>query len=214
MSLVFSLVLTLGPAAYAAPPRIIRSVDIWGQPSSVAETAGRPLGQTLALFRSTRHAAPLPAPAPPMLPLSVVAAHLRGDPGVPMLEQTRLVSTPAGALYLVPTAHGWLCWQGTGFATCHRGLLSQRVTYDYYSTSTGLAVVGIAADDVATVTLHWGSHSRAARLRDNVFYVARPLTLPPASPLSPPAGTSLPPPGKLVISYRDRSHPAATVVLR
>jgi len=188
------------------PPRHISAgVDIWGQPSRSLEVADRPLGKTIALFRGAQAAVPLPAPAGPGRPLAVVAANLQGNPGRLLLGETRRAATGAGEVYLVPTARGWLCVQAPSFATCHRGLLRQGVTWDFYSTSGGLDVIGVAADDVRSVSLTWGKEHRNARLVHNVFFVNRPLSL--------TSTQHIPPLGRLVVSYRG-TRPSASVRLR
>jgi hypothetical protein len=200
-----ALALAAAAASAAAPPRPITGVDVFGQPSRAAETAGRPLVRTIGVFRSAGAAARLPAPHGPMRPLAAVAAGFRGRPGALLVGETRRVPTAAGPVYLVPTARGWVCVQGPRFETCHRGLLRQAVTWSFYSTATGLDVVGVAADDVRSVTLIWGGGRRRAQLARNVFFVRRPF-----------AATSvahLPPLGRLAITYRDGRRPT-TVELR
>jgi hypothetical protein len=132
--------------------------------------------------------------------LAMVAAHMRGDPGRLLLAKTRRVSTPVGAVYLVPTDRGWVCAQGQSFATCHHGLLRAGVTWSFYSTSSGIDVVGIAADDVSRVVLAGGGRRWTAQLHDNVFFVSRTLAIGSAS--------HLPPFGTLTVSYRGRSRVA------
>jgi hypothetical protein len=119
---------------------------------------------------------------------------MRGNPGALMLAKTRRVVTAAGPIYLVPTAHGWLCVQGPTFQTCHRGLLRQGVTWSFYSTPTGLDVIGIAANNVRSVGLAWGTQRRQAQLARNVFFVQRPLSITSAQ--------HLPPLGLLTVTYR------------
>jgi hypothetical protein len=193
-------------AAQAAPPhqQTTSSIDVWGAPSRSAEIPVRPLGGDLRLFRSTASVASLPAGKPmPMEPLAVVAAQLLGHPGKLLPAETRRVVTGAGSIYLVPTDRGWICVQAQEFETCHRGLLRQGVTWSFYSTDDRIAVVGIAADRVAGVTLAFGTERRVATLRDNVFYVARQIRL---------TSTDIPPLGTLVISYRNNA-PAASVAV-
>jgi hypothetical protein len=88
-------------------------VNAFGQSSPPAQGGGRPLTGTLAgtlgVFRSHRLAAKLPSPSGLMQPLSVVAAHMNGEPGVLLPNETRRVATGAGPLYLVPTTRGWAC---------------------------------------------------------------------------------------------------------
>lgn len=129
-----------------------------------------------------------------MRPLSVVAAHLLGHPGALVLGKTRVVTTAAGPIYLVPTTHGWVCEQGSRFATCHRGLLPQGVTWNFYSTSSGLDVIGIVANDVRAVTLAWNGKTRRAQLAHNVFFVHRPLSITSAQ--------HIPPLGRIALQYR------------
>jgi hypothetical protein len=176
-------------------------VDVFGQPRSSLEVADRPVGTHLALFSSGGVTAPLPRSTRLMRSLPVVAAHLRGDPGALVLDKARRVTTAAGPVYLVPTIHGWVCVQGPTFRTCHRGLLRQGLTWNFYSTPTGLDVIGIVADDVRTVTLTWSGHRRRAQLGRNVFLVHRPLTL--------TSTQHLPPFGRLVVSYRGGRAPAS-----
>lgn len=198
---------TTGASLQAAkpPPRRFSGVEIFGQPSRFAEVSGRPLGRTLSIFRSARLAARLPPPPGLMRPLSVVAAHMLGRPGPLIVAKTRRADTPAGAVYLVPTARGWVCMQGPRFETCHRGLLRSAVTWNFYSTTTGLDVMGIAADEVDRVVLAYGRYRRAARLHDNVFYLHRPITL--------SSTKHLPALGSLTISYRG-TKPPVRVALR
>jgi hypothetical protein len=173
-------------------------VDVWGQPDLAQQVAGRPLGSTLALFR-TGTTVTLPRPSfhgVPMRPLGVVAAHMRGKPGRLVLAKTRRV----GALYLVPTTRGWVCVQGPAFQTCIRGLLRSGITWMFQSTATGIDVWGIAAGDVSRVVLG----RRAATLDDNVFFVTRSMKL--ASHLPKTFGT-------LIVSYRG-SRPPERVVIR
>jgi hypothetical protein len=201
---VLAAAVLAAPAARATPPKVVSGVDVFGQADRKLETAGRPVATTLLLFRSRRDAAPLPLPAGPMRPLADVVAHMRGDPGTLILRDTRRVATAAGDLYLVPTRRGWLCEQAPSFATCHRGLLRQGVTWSFYSHGDGIDVVGVAADRVRAVTLRWGAHARRAALADNVFFVHRPVALTSAR--------HLPPFGRLVVTYRDGSR--ARVPLR
>lgn len=130
-----------------------------------------------------------------MQSLAAVAANLRGRPGALIPAETRRVVTAAGPIYLVPTRRGWVCVQGSRFATCHRGLVRQGITWNYYSTTGGLDVVGIAADDVSAVTLRYGKTQRRARLAHNVFFVERPITLTTTQ--------QLPPLGRLTVTHRN-----------
>lgn len=199
--LVLAILAGAGVARGGSPPRpAVTSVDVWGQPARSREVADRPLGTTLALFRQGA-AVRLPPSAGLMRPLAVVTAHMLGHPGALDLAKTRRVSTAAGAVYLVPTSRGWACMQGPRFETCHRGLLRQGVTWDFYSTSDGLDVIGIAANDVRAVDLAWGASTRRARLAHNVFFVHRPLSIASA--------THLPPLGRLVVTYRGTRASAA-----
>jgi hypothetical protein len=200
----FALLAGAGAAHGGSPPRrSSTSVDIAGQPARSLEVADRPLGRRIAVF-GRGPAARLPAPAGPMRPLAAVAADMLGHPGTLVLAKTRRVATPAGPVYLVPTNRGWVCVQGPTFRTCHRGLLRQGVTWNFYSTPSGLDVIGIAADDVRALTLTWGAYARRAVLSRNVFFVHRPLTITSAK--------HLPPLGRLVVAYRG-SRAAATVSL-
>jgi hypothetical protein len=194
-------------AAWAtSPPRQgTTGVEIWGQPARSLEVADRPLGTTIALFKGSRAAAQLPPATGLMRPLPVVAAHLRGNPGRLLLGKTRRVATLAGEVYLVPTVRGWLCIEGPTFATCHRGLLRQGVTWDFYSTPTGLDVIGIAANNVRAINLAWGTQRVHAQLGQNVFFVHRPISL--------TSTLHLPPLGRLVVAYRG-SRPTAVVRIR
>ncbi len=180
----------------APPPHSTTSIDIWGQPSRAAEVAGRPLGSTLAVFRAGR------AVALPTMPfgdtLAQVAARMKGRPGSLELAKAR----HAGAVYLVPTARGWVCVQGPTFLTCHRGLLRSGVTYSFRSTSTGIAVFGIAADGVARVSLG----SQTATVHDNVFFLTKPMKLTSTAHLPKTFGM-------LAVSYRD-GRPQARVPIR
>jgi hypothetical protein len=193
-----------GEVRAALPPSPSTGVDIWGQPARTAEVAGRPLGTTIALFRSDRLASHLPTPSGLAQPLAVVAAHLRGKPGALIPSKTRRVATGAGPLFLVPTTHGWVCVQAQRFQTCHRGLLRQGITWNFYSTPTGLDVVGIAADDVTAVTLSYGTTRRKAELEHNVFFVHRPIAL--------TSSRHLPPLGRLTISYRGTKRQASAQI--
>jgi len=172
----------------AAPAPPSTSVDIFGQPSRSAEVAGRPLGSTLAVFL---HGKAVTIPTWHGQSISTVASRMKA--GGVLTAQARHV----GPLYLVPTSTGWVCVQGPRFLTCHRGLLRQGVTYGFQSTSTGIAVYGIAADRVARVSL--GSH--AATVRDNVFILTRTLKLTSTAHLPKTFGT-------LVVTYRDGRPPA------
>lgn len=186
--------LSVVSAQAAKPPSYSTSVDFFGQPDRSAEVVGQPLAKNLALFALPGSAVPLPRPTGLMRPLADVAAHLRGHPGALVPAETRRVTTGAGAVYLVPTVRGWVCVQGRAFQTCHRGLLEQGVTWNFYSRMNGLDIVGIAADSVRAVTLVWGHRHRRAALANNVFFVHRPL--------SATSIQHLPPLGRLAISYR------------
>lgn len=193
------------PSVQAAPPpSYSTSVDFFGQPNRSAEVVGQPLAKTLALFAFPGSATQLPRPTGFMRPLADVAAHLRGDPGALIPTETRRVTTAAGPVYLVPTARGWLCVQGPTFQTCHRGLLKQGVTWNFYTRTNGLDIVGIAANTVRAVTLVWGHQHRRAALAHNVFFVHRPL--------SATSIQHLPPLGRLAISYRGARRSTTVVV--
>ena len=174
----------------AAPPPPKTSVDVFGQPSRSQEVAGRPLGSTLRLFRAGKTVT-IPSWHYGTTVASVAAAMHAGRP-----ESSK--ARKVGALYLVPTATGWACVQGTRFLTCHRGLLRQGVTYGFQSTATGIAVYGIAADDVARVSLG----GRSATVRGNVFVLSRTMKL---NPLPKTFGT-------LTVTYRDGRSPASVVI--
>jgi len=195
-----AVVATLALAAGGQPPVHRSFVEVFGQPSRSALVAGRPLGSTLALFRAgTRVALPRRSfHGLQMQPLSVVAAHMRGNPGRLVLAKTRRV----GSLYLVPTTNGWACVQGAAFETCVRGLLRSGIAWMFQSTQTGIDVWGLAADDVSDVVLG----RRTAALHDNVFFVSRPMTLTSTAHLPKTFGT-------LTVSYRD-GRPAARVAIR
>jgi hypothetical protein len=199
---VLAVLVSAGAASGTDPARST-GVLVWGQPARSLEVAGRPLGSTIALFRAgpTAH---LPASGL-MRPLSIVAAHLRGDPGALVLAKTRRVTIPPGPVYLVPTTHGWVCVQGARFETCHRGLLRQGVTWTFYSTTDGLDVIGIAANDVRAVDLSWTGNTRRAELAHNVFFVHRPISITSAK--------HLPPFGSLTVAYRG-GRASASVRLR
>jgi hypothetical protein len=184
----------------AAPPHPSTGVDVWGQPSRSAEVAGRPLGATLAVFRSgTRVQLPRARfHGLAMRPLSVVASHTRGKPGQLVLGRTRR----AGAVYLVPTTNGWVCVQGPSFETCHRGLLRSGITWSFASTAAGIEVWGIAADGVARVSLG----AQTATVRDNVFFLTRRMKLTSTANLPKSFGT-------LVVTYRD-GRPRVRVLIR
>lgn len=189
----------------ASPSRHPSSgIDLWGQPSRGQEVANRPLGSNLALFTHGTTVR-LPAPARPMRPLSFVAAHMLGKPGTLISDKTRRVATKIGPVYLVPTTHGWVCMQGLTFATCHRGLLRQGLTWDFFTTTTGLDVIGLAANNVRSITLLWSTNRREARLSHNIFFAHRPLSI---SGSKPPAAL-----GRLTVAYRGNSS-SATVSLR
>ena len=197
-------VLGCASAAWAASPphpTVSTGIELFGGPARAQEVSGRPLGTNLALF-GTGPAARLPSPPGMMRPLSYVAAHMRGTPGSLVPSETRRVVTPIGFVYLVPTTQGWLCVQGPTFATCHRGLLRQGVTWSFYTVADGLDVIGIAANDVRAIDLTWKGSSRHAQLARNVFYVHRPLSI--------TSMTHLPAFGRLAVTYR--GHKAATTV--
>jgi hypothetical protein len=141
----------------------------------------------------------LPTPSRLVRPLSFVAAHLRGNPGALMLSKTRRVATAGGPVYLVPTINGWLCVQGPTFQTCHRGLLRQGLTWNFYSTSAGLDVIGIAANNVRGISLTWSGKSLQAQLARNVFFVHRPLSITSVK--------HLPSFGRLAVLYRGSKAP-------
>jgi hypothetical protein len=182
--------------AVGTPP-VKTSVDVWGQAARSAETVPAHLR---VLRRSQTAADALPGGGPFTTLAGVAsrmhAGRLRGG-------ASRRIDTSVGPVYLAPTASGWLCVQLPNARTCHRGLLRQRVTWSFYTTNPGLEVVGVAADDVARVTLAFAGRTRSAVLRDNVFTVSRPLTV---------ASTQLPPLGRLLVRYRDGS--TAVVPLR
>ena len=121
-----------------------------------------------------------------------------------MFAKARRVGTEVGPIYLVPTTHGWVCEQGPNFETCHRGLLPQGATWNFYSTPTNLDVIGIVANNVRAVRLTWGRTTRQARLAHNVFFVRRPIAITSAK--------HLPPLGRLSLRYRG-AKPATTVPL-
>jgi hypothetical protein len=175
----------------AAPPPPTTSVDVFGQPNRSEEVAGRPLGSALRLFRAGKTVT---------IPswhngdtIAAVAARMHAG----AIEPAK--ARKVGALYLVATASGWVCVQGAHFLTCHRGLLRQGVTYGFQSTATGIDIYGIAADDVARVSLG----GETATVRDNVFFLSRAMKL---SPLPKTFGT-------LRITYRG-GRPQASVVIR
>lgn len=172
----------------AAPPPT-GGIEVWVQAARATEVAGRPLGSTLHVFRSGRavtiptwHGDSLPSAAARMMAGAVVTAKARR----------------VGSLYLAPTTKGWACMQGPTFLTCHRGLLPAGITWGFQSTATGIAINGIAADDVARVSLG----SRTATVHDNVFFLTRAMKL---SPLPKTFGT-------LVVRYRDGRPPARVVI--
>ena len=175
-------------------------VNVFGQPSGPAEAAGSPLDKTLALFRSSRLAAALPAPSGAMGPLATVAGRLEGEPGTLLPGETRRVVTPAGPIYLVPTTRGWVCMQGRRFEACERGLLPQGVDWHFQSAGNGVDVVGIASNAVSGVVLTYGKTVRRALLHDNVFFVHRPASF--------TAGQRVFAIGTLTISYRNGGPPA------
>jgi hypothetical protein len=188
---------SLPPLPTPRPPDHV-VLNVFGQPSSSAEIAGRPLDKTLALFRSNRLAAALPPPGGSLHPLVSIAAHMDG-PGALLVHETRRVVTGVGPIYVVPTAQGWVCLQGPRFGTCDRGLLGQGVNWHFESAGGGMDVVGIAADSVSGVTWAHGKTERRASLHNNVFSFHLPLS-------SFPRGT-------VTISYRD-GRPSARVLLR
>lgn len=175
----------------AAPPPQKTSVDEFGQPSRSQEVADRPLGSTLQLFRAGKTVT---------IPSwhngdTIAAVAARMHAGAVESAKARRV----GALYLVPTATGWACVQGAHFLTCHRGLLRQGITYGFQSTPTGIAVYGIAGDDVARVSLG----GQTSVVRDNVFFLTRAMKLTAQLPKTF---------GTLRITYRDGRSPAAVVM--
>lgn len=173
----------------AAPPPPASSIDVWGQPARAAEVSGRPLGSTLRLFRAGRT---VTIPSWRNDTMSNVASRMHA--GVLVDAKARRV----GSLYLAPTTTGWACIQGATFLTCHRGLLRSRITWGFQSTKAGIDIYGIAADDVARVSLG----GVTAMLRDNVFVLSRAMKL---SPLPKTFGT-------LTVTYRDGRPPAAVVI--
>lgn len=179
----------------AAAPAHPTGVFVWGQPARAQLVAGRPLGSTLAVFRSGKTvvlSAPRFGPS-----LAAVAKQMKGDPGSLELAKARRV----GSLYLVPTTHGWVCVQGPRFLTCVRGLLRSGVTWMFRTTDTGIDVWGIAANDVSAVTLG----SRAATLQHNVFFVSRVMKITSTSHLPKTWGT-------LTVSYRTGRVPVRVVI--
>lgn len=181
-----------------------RSVELFSQSRRSAEVDGRPLDKTLALFRSSRLAATLPAPSAPMLALASGASQMRGEPGALLPVETRRVVTAVGPIYLAPTTRGWLCMQAQRFETCHRGLLRQGISWNFQSVAGGIDVVGIAADNVTSVVLEYGKTRRRASIVHNVFFVYRPISLTSAR--------HLPAIGSLTISYKG-GKPSASVPL-
>lgn len=171
----------------AAPPPQT-SVEIFGQPSRTAEVAGRPLGSTLELFRTGRR---VRIPSWHGQTIAAVAERMRA--GAIRQAKARRVED----LYLVPTTGGGVCVQGPRFLTCHRGLLRSGITWGFQSTATGIAVYGIAADDVDRVSLG----SETATVRDNVFFLTRRMKLTSTAHLPKTFGT-------LAVSYRDGRVPA------
>jgi hypothetical protein len=176
----------------AAPPHPA-SIDVWGQPSRSAETTGRPLQSTLRLFRSGKA---VTIPTWHGHRLSTLPAEMKADTGALVLAKARYVD----GLYLVPTANGWLCMQGPTFQTCHAGLLRQGVTYSFAYYGDVLVVFGVAADDVARVSIG----GRTAAVHDNAFTLSRPMKRAAHVPKTF---------GVLGIVYRD-SRPPARVVIR
>lgn len=172
----------------AAPPPPTTSVDIFGQPSRSLEVAGRPLGSTLELFRAGRR---VTIPSWHGQTIASVAARMRAGALEP--AKARRVED----LYLVPTTGGGVCVQGPRFLTCHRGLLRSGITWGFRSTATGIAVYGIAADDIARVSLG----SETATVHDNVFFLTRRMKLASTAHLPKTFGT-------LVVSSRDGRAPA------
>ncbi|HEY3921242.1 MAG TPA: hypothetical protein VGL76_03915 [Gaiellaceae bacterium] len=177
------------------PPPHSTGVDVWGQPSRSAEVAGRPLGSTLQLFRAAKRVR-LPA-QPPFQPLAVLATRMRGHPGSLELAKTRRFE----GLYLVPTTNGWVCVQATRFQTCVRGLLRAGVVWMFQSAYNGIDIWGLAANNVSHLRLG----SKSATLRDNVFFVFRPMKLTSTAHLPKTFGT-------LLVTYRDGRAPARVVI--
>ncbi|HVH50765.1 MAG TPA: hypothetical protein VM690_01345 [Gaiellaceae bacterium] len=159
----------------AVPPHST-FVDVWGQPSRSAEIAGRPLASTLYVFRSGKT---VRIPLWHGQPLAPVAKTMRAGSLVPTKARE------VGALYLVPTTLGGLCIQGPTFQTCHRGLLRAGVTYGFQADGSNLLVFGVAADDVARVSLG----GQVAAVHDNVFILSRPLKLTSTAHLPKTFGT-------------------------
>ncbi|MHB8470958.1 MAG: hypothetical protein ACYDCH_14560 [Gaiellaceae bacterium] len=233
MLVVASVTAVLGAAAVparATPPtpvpfppfpsvpgqaRLQTFVDIFGSSSRGDERYARPLAAHLRLFAGPRRPTDaLPASAGSLPPLATVAAGLKGDPGSLAAGKSRRVTTDLTA-YLVPTSHGWACIAALRFETCYRGLLRPGITWSFYSSerripgsshaSQLLQLVGLAADDVASIDLVYAGHDVRARIVRNVFSVARPL---------PVTSTAhLPPFGTLVIRYRDRPQLLGRVVV-
>jgi hypothetical protein len=213
-----SCALWVAAAAGGRPHKIVSGIDVFGSSDRSGERFGRPLSVHLRLFDLPRRAGDrLPATLGPLPPLPVMAAHLKGDPGEPALSRSRRVTTPLGAMYVVPTAHGWACLAAATFETCHRGLLHQGIAWSFYnetnsqpssapSATSTLVIVGIAANDVTKVELVYGKHARTARLDRNVFGVTRPVVL--------TSIRHMPPLGELVISYREHGRRSARVSIR
>lgn len=201
LAVATTVLICAGAAMGASQPRgVFSSVEIFGQPDSSQELTDRPIGKTVTLFTGGV-AARLPVPDGVMASLSSVAAHFHGNPGPLLLAKARKIATPAGDVYFVPTTHGWVCVQGPKFETCHRGLLRQGLTWNFYSHSTHLDVFGIAANNVRAIRLTWGGKDRWTHLTHNAFFVRRPFSF--TSLMHLPAF------GRLLIYYRGQKTPAS-----
>jgi len=174
----------------AAPPQPITGTVSWGQPARSAEVADRPLGKTLAVFRGGR------AVTIPTLNGQSLAS-LASTMGVGRLIPGGARS-PALGLYLAPTTSGGVCVRAPASETCHHGLLPQGITYSFSSDGAALVLLGLAADDVARVTLG----RTTVAVHDNVFTVSR-TTKP---------GVSSSMFGTLVVTYRDGRPPARVAI--
>lgn len=177
----------------AAPPPPVSRVEIWGQPSRTAESADRPLGSTLKLFRGEKTVV-----LRSWHGLSLASLAQKMGAGRLMTRKGREVASLG--LYLAPTTTGGVCLQGQEFQTCHRGLLREGVTYSFSYTGDVIVVFGMAADDVKRVSL--GAQTTA--VHENVFLLSLPMK--PAAHVPKTFGT-------LVVSYRD-GRPPARVALR
>jgi hypothetical protein len=172
-----------------------------------------PFGSRLQLFAGPRHpydAAPASLLASRFhgrFPSFVKAvAEMKGNPGTPLLDRSRLVLTPSESLYFVPTSRGWVCFTiSNGWRHCMPGFEAQGIAWTLHNdTESSLSVFGLAEPRVSSVALVYGSQRAVAHLSRGVFSVSRPFTY--SDPLPKQFG-------RLVIHYRGGG-PTGVVTLK